>query len=39
MVEITKVGANVNSALFFVDRDRVGDPWCICDGVYEPGST
>ena len=26
VVEITKVGANANGALFFVDRDRVGNP-------------
>ena len=26
MVEIVKVCANTNSALFFVNRDRVGDP-------------
>jgi hypothetical protein len=26
MIEITKVSADVNSALFFVDRDGVGDP-------------
>ena len=26
MVEITKVSADANNALFFVDRDNVGDP-------------
>jgi hypothetical protein len=26
MVEITKFSADTNSALFFVDRDGVGDP-------------
>jgi hypothetical protein len=36
VIEIMKVSADVNSALFFVDRDGVGDPRRICDGVYEP---
>ena len=26
MIEIMKVSADANSALFFVDRDGVGDP-------------
>jgi hypothetical protein len=26
VIEITKVSANMNSALFFVDWDMVGDP-------------
>jgi hypothetical protein len=26
VIEITKVSADVNSALFVVDKDRVGDP-------------
>ena len=26
VIEIMKVSADVNSALFFVDRDGVGDP-------------
>jgi hypothetical protein len=26
MIEIAKVSADTNSAMFFVDRDRVGDP-------------
>jgi hypothetical protein len=36
MIEITKVSVDTNNALFFVDRDGVGDPQRICDGVYEP---
>ena len=28
IIEIVKVGANVDSALFFVDGYRVGNPFC-----------
>ena len=37
IVEIAKVGANVNGALFFVDGYRVGNPRSVSDGVNEPG--
>jgi hypothetical protein len=39
MVEIAKVSANANSALFFVNGDGVGNPWGICDGLYESYTT
>jgi hypothetical protein len=35
IVEIVKVGANANGALFFVDGYRVGNPRRISDGVNE----
>jgi hypothetical protein len=39
MVEIVKFSTNANSALFFVNEDRVGDPWRVCNGVYESCGT
>jgi hypothetical protein len=35
MIEIAKVGANANSALFFVNGDGIIYPQSVCDGVYE----
>jgi hypothetical protein len=39
IVEIMKVCADVNSSLFFVNGDGVGDPQSVCNGVNEPNST
>jgi hypothetical protein len=36
MVEIVKVCADVNSSLFFVNGDGVGDPRSVRNGVNEP---
>jgi hypothetical protein len=33
VIEIAKVRADANSALFFIDRDGAGDPWRVRDGV------
>jgi hypothetical protein len=30
-----KFCANSNGTLFLIDRDRIGDLGCVCDGVYE----
>ena len=35
IVEIAKVGADANRALFFIDGYRVRNPRCISDGVNE----
>jgi hypothetical protein len=39
LVEVTEVCANSNGTLFFIDRDRIGDPGCVCNGVYEASCT
>jgi hypothetical protein len=39
MIAIMKFSADVNSALFFVNGDRVGDPYGIHDGLYQPDNT
>jgi hypothetical protein len=36
VVEVTKVGADVNSPLFFLNGDGVGDPRSVRNGVNEP---
>jgi hypothetical protein len=36
VVDITKVCADANSALFFFNGDRVGDPRNVSNGVNEP---
>jgi hypothetical protein len=38
MVEIMKVSKDANSFLFFVNRDGVGDPRSVRNGVNEPNS-
>ena len=35
-VKIVKIGTNTYGALFFHDRNRVGNPWCVSDGVDKP---
>jgi hypothetical protein len=35
LVEVAKVCANPNGTLFLIDRDKIGYPGCVCDGVYE----
>jgi hypothetical protein len=35
MVDVAKVCADMNSSLFFVNEDRVGDPRSVCNGVNE----
>jgi hypothetical protein len=37
VVEIAKVRANANGALFFVDGYKVGNPQSVSDGVNETG--
>ena len=29
-----EVCANLNGTLFFIDRNKIGDPVCVCNGVY-----
>jgi hypothetical protein len=39
IVEIAKVGANANGALFFVDGYRVGNPRSVSDRINKSGCT
>ena len=34
-VQVMEVSKDVNGTLFFVDRNMIGNPSGICDGVYE----
>jgi hypothetical protein len=36
VVEVTKVYADMNISLFFVNGDGVGDPKSVCNEVNEP---
>jgi hypothetical protein len=38
MVEIAKVFVDANSSLFLVNKDGVGDPRSVCNGVNEPNN-
>jgi hypothetical protein len=38
MVEVTKVYADTNSSLLFVNGDRIGDPISVRNGVNEPNN-
>jgi hypothetical protein len=38
VVEIAKICAYVNNSLFFVNRDEVGDPRSVGNGVNEPNN-
>ena len=37
LCSISKIGANTYGALFFHDENKVGNPICVSDGVYELG--
>jgi hypothetical protein len=39
VVEVVKFYTDMNSSLFFVNGDGVGDPRSVCNGVNEPDST
>jgi hypothetical protein len=39
IIKIANVYENVDSALFFVDGYRVGNPLSVSDGVNKPGRT
>jgi hypothetical protein len=39
LVEVTEVCENSDGALFFVDENRIGNPRCLCNGVYEASCT
>ena len=36
-IEIVEFYANVNGTLFFIHRNRIRNPCCVCNGINEAG--